>query len=404
MQVNPQLHEWLSIFNNSSFAKTIPHNNSIVNNNYMKENQKNSKKAIDNNQSIDDTSDIRYAVDDEITDYNFNKALNKKEWVSFYASLEKSNQRNSFRIGNNGILIPDENNSSNYKLVCYEGDSANPRVTAVYKLENYDYNIHDGSLNIAKTIIDRKRDGLNEEHTKAILQSYSALSGTVFREYNGKTRRFINITRSGNKALQHNSIKSNRTGASENAGQGISGEQSGEILITDNDTSDIRLAVDDTITDGYFADGDLFDEEGYIEPSIFEKAVKDNPDFALSAVYNRAAKTAETSIKKSKLVKLSDKAYIKIANKLMSDYGISEKLNNGFREEFAETVKRHTKKIENSANFAGELERIVEDCRNALLLPCFSEKRQELLQCILLCLNLIQSITGISTSLCFCSA
>lgn len=38
------------------------------------------------------------------------------------------------------------------------------------------------------------------------------------------------------------------------------------------------------------------------------------------------------------------------------------------------------------------------------LLPCFSDKRQELLQCIFLCLNLIQSITGISTSLCFCSA
>ena len=38
------------------------------------------------------------------------------------------------------------------------------------------------------------------------------------------------------------------------------------------------------------------------------------------------------------------------------------------------------------------------------LLLCFSEKRQELLQCIFLCLNLIQSITGISTSLCFCLA
>ena len=136
----------------------------------------------------------------------------------------------------------------------------------------------------------------------------------------------------------------------------------------DGNNPDIRYAVDDEITDGYFADGDLFDDEGYIEPSIFEKAVKDNPDFALSAVYNRAAKTAETAIKKSKIVKLDDKSYTKIANKLMSDYGISEKLNNGFREELAETVKRHTKKIENSADFAGELELIVEDCRDALLL------------------------------------
>ncbi|HCI60246.1 MAG TPA: hypothetical protein DE313_05480 [Ruminococcus sp.] len=63
--------------------------------------------------------------------------------------------------------------------------------------------------------------------------------------------------------------------------------------ISDSGISEIKLAIDDTITDGMFADGDLFDEDGYIRQSVFEKAVKDNPDFALTAVYNHAAKTAD---------------------------------------------------------------------------------------------------------------
>lgn len=152
---------------------------------------------------------------------DFSKALSRKEWASFYSSLKKSNQRDAFRIGDNGILIPDKDNS-NYKLVCYEDDSENLYITAVYKLENYDYNIHDGGLNIAQTIIDRKKAGLNEKHTKAILQSYSALSGAIFREYNGKTGRFIKLTRSGNKTVQYSGDESDRAGISENAGQGIS--------------------------------------------------------------------------------------------------------------------------------------------------------------------------------------
>ena len=46
---------------------------------------------------------------------------------------------NYFHVENNGILISDDTNPLNYKLVCYEGDSSEPLVTAVYKLENYDY-------------------------------------------------------------------------------------------------------------------------------------------------------------------------------------------------------------------------------------------------------------------------
>lgn len=132
--------------------------------------------------------------------------------------VKSPNQRNSFRIGNNGILIPDENNSSNYKLVCYEGDSQNPVIKAVYMLENYDYNIHDGSLNIAQTIIDLWEAGLNEEYRKTILQNYSELSKTILKRYNSKSRKFVKLTRASVSTREDNRYESNRTGASENAG------------------------------------------------------------------------------------------------------------------------------------------------------------------------------------------
>lgn len=133
--------------------------------------------------------------------------------------------------------------------------------------------------------------------------------------------------------------------------------------------SEIKLAVDDTITDGMFADGDLFDEDGYIQQSVFERAVKDNPDFALTAVYNHAAKTAEAGLRRARDVKLTNELYMKIARRLMNRYEILPKLNKGFDEELAQIIKKHTKRIERGVtDFAGELELLVDDCKDALML------------------------------------
>ena len=139
--------------------------------------------------------------------------------------------------------------------------------------------------------------------------------------------------------------------------------------IPDSDVSEIKLAVDDTINDGMFADGDLFDEDGYIQQSVFERAVKDNPDFALTAVYNHAAKTAEAGLRRARDVKLTNELYMKIARRLMNRYEISPKLNKGFDEELAQIIKKHTKRIERGVtDFAGELELLVDDCKDALML------------------------------------
>ena len=65
--------------------------------------------------------DIRYAIDDtKQEEVDFRKALTREEWASFYSSLNKYNQRDNLRIGDNSILIPDDNNAYNYKLVVIE--------------------------------------------------------------------------------------------------------------------------------------------------------------------------------------------------------------------------------------------------------------------------------------------
>ena len=114
---------------------------------------------------------------------------------------------------------------------------------------------------------------------------------------------------------------------------------------------------------------DLFDDDGIVEQSVFEKAVKDNPDNTLLAVYQHAAKTAETAITQSNDVRLDEKAYLKVARRIMQEYDISRKLNKDFDTELAEKIRMHIGRIENGvADFESELDSIVKDCQEALLL------------------------------------
>lgn len=169
-----------------------------------------------------DNSDVRNQSRDTKPDYKFRKALNNKEWGSFYASVIESNQRDRFRIGDNGVLIPNENYSKNYKLVCYEGDSKNPCVTAVYKLLNYDYTIHDKKADVTKIIIRLEKEGYNDKHIRAVLQNYTSLYGPLFERYNRKSGKYIKLTRKSVPNREDVGIESDRTGISENPEQGIS--------------------------------------------------------------------------------------------------------------------------------------------------------------------------------------
>ena len=220
--------------------------------------------------TTDNTSDIRYQARNTKPDYNFSKALNKKEWSSFYSSLEKSNQRNSFRIGDNGILIPDENNSKNYKLVCYEGDSSAPYITAVYKLENYDYNIHEEQLDLHTVLKVLERSNNNDKFAKTVLENNQRMYGTVFRKYNGKSGRFVKLTRESVSNRENDRLESDRTGVSQDVGQGVSDR----IIEDDNPQFQMR-------PDGGFSNRMLLAE-------TLEKAAKNQLEKNKVSVYKQA--------------------------------------------------------------------------------------------------------------------
>ncbi len=144
---------------------------------------------------------------------SFDKALTKAEWASFYSSLTKNNQRDYFRVNENGILIPDANNSYKYKLVYY--DYINQSVEAVYILENYDYNIHSDIIDAAQFIIQfQKEVSLGEEHATAVLENISNMYGTIFKRYRPSSRRFIKLTRKSNSGRANSQNESDRGRAS----------------------------------------------------------------------------------------------------------------------------------------------------------------------------------------------
>lgn len=198
----PDGHQKESIRSGMLSNNTVSYKNDSVNNYSTQEDENNDDKVFQ--------------------PYNFNKALSKEEWASFYSSLQKDNQRNAFRISDNGILIPDKNTSENYKLVCYEGNNTNLNVTAVYKLENYDYNIHSSQSDASKLILELERNGYNDKQTRTILRDYASLYQTVFKRYNNKSGRFVKLTRESVSNRENVGVESDRTGAFEDAGQGVS--------------------------------------------------------------------------------------------------------------------------------------------------------------------------------------
>lgn len=152
--------------------------------------------------------DIQYSRDGKFTNDDislakrrnkkgFKKALNEYEWHIFNSSMVDSQAR-GFRVDDNGILIPDQNYAHNYKLVFYDNFEDGPQIQEVYKLENYDYNMHGDNLNISKYLIDiyYGKSGINNELRRKILYNYLQVSGTILRRFNVRTGRW-NLVNSG---------------------------------------------------------------------------------------------------------------------------------------------------------------------------------------------------------------
>ncbi|MGN0508124.1 MAG: hypothetical protein ACI4GX_02720 [Ruminococcus sp.] len=349
---------------------------------------------VDNNG--EKRGDLRFSKDDTIVDYSDLTALDDEEIKVYYkrgwtyqlftnedrklldgefAKLSPVETQRTDNLLGDGSRMVEINN----KVVLIGGSFDEPEIYCVFAI-NAD---NETEADIYKELLfnEKQKYDRNRYRYTDCLQSIAHNIGETFvRAYIASDFRYYK----GHKDYGERAVLPSNFKNYEYTEQFQDGE--GDNPKAGRNVSKIKLAVDDTITDGMFTDGDLFDEDGYIQQSVFERAVKDNPDFVLTAVYNHAAKTAETAIKQSSDVKLDDKAYLLVARRLMTRYDISRKLNKGFDEELAQTIRKHIERMEKGvADFAGELELLVDDCKEALMLSgkldgeTFKTEREEIL-------------------------
>ena len=200
--------------------------------------------------------DIRYSIDDtKQEEVDFRKALTREEWASFYSSLNKYNQRDNLKISKNGILIPDEHNTQDYKLVYYNGNYQSPKVLAVYKLKNFDYTIHDNQMDFEELLNELRRSDENDKYAKAILANNTKVFGTVFERYGGHG--WVTIDNTRESVSDRRNIKETADGA------GTYGNSEREVSggLSEDKISDIRYANDDTVYEEKYKNLENLDDE-----------------------------------------------------------------------------------------------------------------------------------------------
>lgn len=152
---------------------------------------KNVENSIDGQEASEQKNNdvIKYSLHKRKNKKGFKKALNEYEWHIFNSSMVDSQTR-GFRVDDNSILIPDQSNAHNYKLVFYDDFEDGPQIQEVYKLENYDYNIHSNEWNAAEFIVKHLKGEYSYEFTRYVLEDYSNMFGTIFRKFNKHTGRW----------------------------------------------------------------------------------------------------------------------------------------------------------------------------------------------------------------------
>ena len=316
------------------------------------------KSATDNIGTFDGKNpDIRYSIDDtKQEEVDFRKALTREEWASFYSSLNKYNQRDNLKISKNGILIPDEHNTQDYKLVYYNGNYQSPKVLAVYKLKNFDYTIHDNQMDFEELLNELRRSDENDKYAKAILANNTKVFGTVFERYGGHG--WVTIDNTRESVSDRRNIKETADGA----GTYENSEREVSEGLSEDKISDIRYATDDTIND-------WLDDESTPQGIDYEKAVEKNPVIAVAKIYKSAAQTAKSGLAQGKNVKLDEKEYLRIAGSIMQTYGIKGKYNPNYKKELASQLKNFVDSIgKKDANFTDLFEELVNDCKGGILL------------------------------------
>ena len=128
----------------------------------------------------------------------------------------------------------------------------------------------------------------------------------------------------------------------------------------DGKNPDIRYAIDDTLNDWL---------DDLPEGIDYEKVVEKKPVVAVAKIYNSASKTAESGLRQSQNVRLEEKDYLRIADKIMDKYGIKGKYNPNYKQELAEQLTGFIEHIgEKGSNFTDVFEEMVNDCKGGILL------------------------------------
>lgn len=178
--------------NYNRVAGEIEARDSAHRSNFTEEQRKNIRPDIDRTDVAFSNDDISLAK--RRNKKGFKKALNEYEWHIFNSSMVDSQTR-GFRVNDNGILIPNQNDAHSYKLVFYDDFEDGPQIQEVYKLENYDYNIHEKDLNVVSIMSELERLNYGEKFRRQILLYYNEVSKTILKRFNVRTGRWNSVIR-----------------------------------------------------------------------------------------------------------------------------------------------------------------------------------------------------------------
>ncbi len=132
---------------------------------------------IANNASNVNNTDTKFSRDVNIDSrHNFSNALIKAEFKQFYSILD--NKENG-RIINNSAVIINESKIDNTKLICYNGNSKSPVITAIYRLLNDDETIHEENNLSARIIAKAEERGYSNEEIIRLLKANIEYYGYV---------------------------------------------------------------------------------------------------------------------------------------------------------------------------------------------------------------------------------
>ena len=143
---------------------------------------------------INSLEDIRFSRDVNIDSrHNFSNALSKAEFRQFYSILD--NKENG-RIINNSAVIINESKIDNTKLICYNGNSKSPVITAIYRLLNDDETIHEENNLSARIIAKAEERGYSNEEIIRLLKANIEYYGYVLEKYDTESGGFRSLTES----------------------------------------------------------------------------------------------------------------------------------------------------------------------------------------------------------------